>query len=69
MTAREIELDPEKLKPFLEALTDLCDRHGFEIDGCGCCGSPWVQTQTKGGPFVCEIDGAFLQRGEAKCLH
>lgn len=39
----------ERLDKFLEELSELSNKYGFEIGGCGCCGSPWVQ----------EIDGNF----------
>lgn len=35
-------MDNEKLIEFLTELTKLTDKYGFEIGGCGCCGSPWV---------------------------
>ena len=27
---------------FLEELSELSNKYGFVIGGCGCCGSPWV---------------------------
>lgn len=27
---------------FLRRLVELCGEYGMSIDGCGCCGSPWV---------------------------
>lgn len=32
----------ERLDKFLEELTELSNKYGFVIGGCGCCGSPWV---------------------------
>ena len=32
----------ERTDKFLEELTELTKRHGIEICGCGCCGSPWL---------------------------
>lgn len=32
-----------RLINFLVDLNDLCDRYEFDIGGCGCCGSPWVE--------------------------
>ena len=37
----------ERLDKFLEELSELTNKYGFVIGGCGCCGSPWVD----------EIDG------------
>lgn len=34
----------EKLNKFLEELSELSNKYGFAIGGCGCCGSPWVAT-------------------------
>lgn len=31
-----------KLNAFLADLERICDKHGFGISGCGCCGSPTV---------------------------
>ena len=32
-----------KLEMFLKELAELTDKYGFVINGCGCCGSPWIQ--------------------------
>lgn len=37
----------EKKKEFLEELTALTKKYGIYIDGCGCCGSPYL---TEGEP-------------------
>lgn len=37
----------ERLDKFLEELSELSNKYGFVIGGCGCCGSPWID----------EIDG------------
>lgn len=36
------EFTRARLQHFLKELTILCDKYGFYIQGCGCCGSPWV---------------------------
>ena len=33
----------ERLDKFLEELSELSNKYGFVIGGCGCCGSPWVE--------------------------
>ncbi len=33
-----------KESEFLDALTKLCRLYGFTISGCGCCGSPYLNT-------------------------
>lgn len=30
------------VEAFREEYVALCLKHGFEIDGCGCCGSLWI---------------------------
>ena len=32
----------ENLNNFLEELSALSNKYGFVIEGCGCCGSPWI---------------------------
>lgn len=31
-----------RLEEFLSELSELTQKHGFSICGCGCCGSPWI---------------------------
>ena len=31
-----------RLEEFLKELSELTEKHGFSIGGCGCCGSPWI---------------------------
>ncbi len=31
-----------RLRAFLQELTALSDKYGIYIEGCGCCGSPWL---------------------------
>ena len=35
-------IDPDKVAAFLADLTALTQKHGIEIAGCGCCGSPYL---------------------------
>ena len=41
--------DMIKLKAFLTELTRLTKKYGYEIGGCGCCGSPWVCSESESG--------------------
>ena len=40
-------MNDEKLIEFLTELTKLTDKYGFEIGGCGCCGSPWITSNDR----------------------
>ena len=55
-------VDNEKLIEFLTELTKLTNKYGFEIGGCGCCGSPWVTSDDKDG-------GVELEYDEGKCCY
>lgn len=35
-------MDAEQVKRFLEELTELTKKYKIRIDGCGCCGSPFL---------------------------
>jgi hypothetical protein len=32
----------QQLEKFKAAIQEACDRYGFAIYGCGCCGSPMI---------------------------
>lgn len=49
-------MNNEKLIEFLTELTKLTDKYGFEICGCGCCGSPWVTSDGTDGGVCLEYD-------------
>jgi hypothetical protein len=34
--------DAKRLERFLQELTALSDKYEIYIEGCGCCGSPWL---------------------------
>lgn len=36
------ELDELNFECFLKELTNLTKRYKIAINGCGCCGSPWL---------------------------
>ena len=44
-----------KYQAFLEDLKKVYEKHGLYIDGCGCCGSPYVEEI---GPMECAINSA-----------
>lgn len=35
-------VNDERLRAFLQELTALSDKYEMYIEGCGCCGSPWI---------------------------
>lgn len=37
--------EKENLVKFLKELANLTQKWGFEIGGCGCCGSPWAYNE------------------------
>ena len=49
MTANELG------EAFLQELWDLCQKHGAEISGCGCCKSPWASVGL-GTPLEARFD-------------
>lgn len=49
-----------RLEEFLKELSELTQKHGFSIGGCGCCGSPWIND------FKNEFDTDELSYDEEK---
>ena len=45
-------IDPDKVAAFLADLTALTKKHGIEIAGCGCCGSPYLLETDKHGEYM-----------------
>lgn len=43
-----------RLEEFLKELSELTQKYGFVIGGCGCCDSPWI------GDFQNEFDADNL---------
>jgi hypothetical protein len=35
-------VNADRLRAFLQELTALSDKYEIYIEGCGCCGSPWL---------------------------
>jgi len=56
----------KELDRFLAELSLLTKKHGFEIGGCGCCGSPYIfdnkedmvadNLECNNGIYKCDID-------------
>lgn len=42
-----------KFDKFLEELSELSRKHKFVIGGCGCCGSPFINTYDE------DVDGRY----------
>lgn len=40
-------MDKQKLNDFLEELSQLTEKYSMFIGGCGCCGSPYVESNGK----------------------
>ena len=43
----------ENLKAFLKELAAITDKYGYVIDGCGCCGSPFVERMDGNTAGIC----------------
>lgn len=46
----------EKKEAFLRELTELSNKYGIMIDGCGCCGSPWIEKAGEKGAYYAGDD-------------
>ena len=49
-----------RLEEFLKELSELTQKHGFYIYGCGCCGSPWINDRKN------EVDADDLYYNDEK---
>lgn len=49
------------LEDFLRDYYYLCIKHGYRIDGCGCCGSPYIVD--KDGIYVNPLENALDAEG------
>ena len=38
----EAGVNTDRIRAFLQELTALSDKYEIYIEGCGCCGSPWL---------------------------
>lgn len=36
------QLEKQKLEDFCKEVNEVCCKYGYSIDGCGCCGSPYI---------------------------
>jgi hypothetical protein len=55
---------------FLEALTKLSNEYGYHIWGCGCCGSPGIDSHEGEGYYLFAVKGQmedlrWVQYGQA----
>ena len=51
---KEPDIEESNLAAFLADLAALTEKHGIEIGGCGCCGSPWLKkTDKRQGQYTC----------------
>lgn len=44
-----------RLDKFLEELSALTKKYGFEIGGCGCCGSPYLTDLNEGNKISTDL--------------
>ena len=53
--------DQERYREFLKGLVKLTKKTGLVIDGCGCCGSPWLANldDSDYAGYACEEDGTY----------
>jgi hypothetical protein len=44
----------EEQDPLIAKAKELLAQHGFKlsVNGCGCCGSPWVRLEHRGQPII-----------------
>lgn len=47
----------EKLVAFAKDIRDICKKYNASINGCGCCGSPWVDLDDETVALEFYIDG------------
>lgn len=65
MTDRPSKLTSEEVDAFLAELTTLTQKHGIEIVGCGCCGSPWLARVNLDGVYIRYLkSGTIFERIE-----
>ena len=46
----------DKAKEFLKEYEKLCQKYGMGLQGCGCCGSPYLVAYNEEDRIVDEID-------------
>jgi len=49
------------LNGFLDELTELSKKYQIVVDGCGCCGSPYLWHIEMGNPTEASIFAQFLK--------
>ncbi len=52
-------MNTEQVAAFLAELAELTARHGIKIDGCGCCGSPFLSDKKVGLGYYTVADDPY----------
>ena len=63
MDTATYEAKQQCLVAFLADLEMLYKKHDMFVSGCGCCGSPWIDTPNSAGP-IDSIQDAIEHLGE-----
>lgn len=58
-----MKVEDKKVTAFLEELAELTNKHGIEIEGCGCCNSPWLTGENGHGDMLTFEDGEYTVHG------
>jgi len=53
--------ESENIKNFLEDLRKITIKHKLSINGCGCCGSPFLDTISDESGHYITVDGDCLE--------
>ena len=51
-------MTPQELE-FLKEISEVCRKHKMHLDGCGCCGSPYLSDNRPNGEYVQRVQPAF----------
>lgn len=46
---------------FIDGLNELTARTGIKVEGCGCCGSPWLMDGASAGHYEVSNDAVSLR--------
>lgn len=56
----------EQKAAFAAELTQLSQKYGIIVEGCGCCGSPFLLANTKPGKYELHKDDLRWEESEGK---